>query len=576
MKTPSRLPAARLISVLVLVLGIARALPGAADVVTEGKTLELPTLTVTEQADLPPVEDWRHTRIAGFEVLSNASEKETQRLLADFHKFQQAVRLVWPANAQRLVSASLLLCGSKDKFDVFLPPGAADGDKIVPSLLLRNREQIAIVVDVQTELVTINDPGALLATGGASAEYQVDHYRQVYREYVHFLLSQGEVRPPAWMEEGLAQIIMDIELTRQSMILGKIDTHKGSAKGGSPLEAAAEDATVANAVVGEQPFNVVLQTRKFIPFDRFLALTHDSPEASSPLGNNLWAKQAYAFVHYCMFGEKLRYKDAIAQFVGRLAREPLSEELFRDCFKVGYADMEKQLRGYLRHTRHQYQQYPLKPADNVAPADILLEPATPAQIGLLKGDALRLAGKSADAQREYQLAYRRGSREPALLAGLGQVDPDPENALKYLNVAIKEGIPSPTAHVALARLRLAAFRAEQGPDGRLTNAQMAGVLSPLFKARSLPPQLPATYETIAEAWALSSVPAKPEHLAVLDEGIRLFPRNHALLYQSALLYRGAGKPETARSIAQLALRYSQDEAQRARFETLLNELPPAT
>ncbi len=563
-------------SFLVLLATVGVHLLNAAErVVTEGQTLELPTLTVTERADLPPVEDWRHAQVAGFEVLSNAGEKETKRLLADFHKFQQAVRLIWPASTQRIASASLLLCGRENKFDAFLPVNRTRDDAVVPSLLLRNREQIAIVVDLQTDLVTITDSAALLATGGASSEYQVDHYRQLYREYVHFLLSQGEVRPPAWMEEGLAQIIMDIELTRQSLILGKIDTFKGSASGGSPLEAAAEDATVANAIVGEQPFNVVLQTRRFIPFDRFLAITHESPEAASPLGNNLWAKQSYAFVHYCLFGDKLRHKDALAQFVSRLSREPLSEELFRDCFKIGYADMEKQLRAYLRHTRHQYQQYPLKPSDHLAPADIVLDQATPEQIGVIKGDALRLAGKKAEAHQEYRLAYRRGGRSAALLSGLGQVDPDPENAFKFLNAAVREGVASPSAHVALSRLRLDTFKVEQGPDPRLTNAQMAGVLTPLFKARSLPPQLPETYETIAEAWSLSSVPPKPEHLAVLDEGIRLFPRDSGLLHRSAVLYRQAGRPETARAIAQLALRYTQDPTERVRFETLIADLPPA-
>ncbi|AOS45624.1 hypothetical protein Verru16b_02708 [Lacunisphaera limnophila] len=566
---------ARLTGGLILLSCLARPLVGADDVVTAGETLELPTLTVTEQQDLPPVESWQHTRIADFEVLTNASERETRRLLADFHKFRQAVRLVWPVSAQRVVSASLILCGGKNSFDPFLPAGPARGDQLVPSLLLRNREQIAIVVDLQTQLVAINDPAALLATGGAAAEYQVDHYRQLYREYVHFLLSQSEVRPPAWMEEGLAQTIMDIELTRKTLIFGKIDSYKGSASGGSPLEAAADDATVAGAIVGEQPFNIVLQNRRFIPFARFLAITHDDPEAVSPLGNNLWAKQAYAFVHYCLFGEKLKYKEALVQFVGRLAREPLSEELFRDCFKVGYADMEKQLRAYLRYTRHQYQKYELQDSDLLAPADIALATASPAQIGLIKGDALRLALQPAAAHQEYRLAYRRGSREPALLAGLGQVDPEPENALKYLNVATKEGLPSPTAHAALARLRLDGFKAEQGTDGRLTNAQMAGVLAPLFKARTLPPPLPEVYATIAEAWSLSAVSPKPEHLKVLDEGIRLFPRHSALLYQAAVLYRQAGVPANTRAIAQLALRYPQDETQRARFEALLAELPPA-
>lgn len=563
----------RLLSLMLA--GLAPGAGHAAPVTAEGKTVELPKITVTEPARLPEVESWRYTRITGFEVLSNASDRETKRLLADFEKFQQVVRLMWPAPLKPVSAATIILCGRQNKFAAFLPAGSTNESSLVPSLFLRNREQVSIVVDLQTEQVTVSDPVVLMSTGGSSVEYQVDHYRQLYREYVHYLLSQGEVRPPAWLEEGLAQIIMDIELTERSLIYGKIDTHRGSATGGSPLEADANDATVSSAVVGEQPFNVVLQVRKFVPFGQFLSLTHDSPEARSPLGNNLWAKQAYAFVHFCLFGENLRHRDALITFVGRLAREPLSEALFKDCFKVGYADMEKQLRAYLRYTKHKYQQYDLQPADRMKASAIELSEATPAQIGLIKGDALRLAHHLDASLTEYLSAYRRGSREPGLLAGLGTAQNNPTLARKFTDEAVKTGVTRPSAYVAQARMRLEEFKADPGPDGKLTSFQVSAVLTPLFKARDYPPRLPEIYETIAEVWSLSSVGPKPEHLAVLDEGVRHFPRQSDLLYRVARLYQQAGAAPTAAAIAQLGLRFSTDDAAKARFEQLLASLPPA-
>lgn len=560
---------------LLLLAGLVSLSGRAAEVTTEGKTVVLPKITVTDRADLPELESWRYARITGFEVLSNASDRETRQLLADFEKFQQAARLMWPAPLKPVTAATIILCGQQNKFDAFLPAGSTTADVLVPSLFLRNREQVAIVVDLQVQQVTINDPVALLASGGSSVEYQVDHYRQLYREYVHYLLSQGEVRPPAWLEEGLAQIIMDIELTDRSLIYGKIDTFRGSATGGSPMETEETDATVASAVVGEQPFNVVLQHRQFIPLGYFFALTHDSPEARSPLGNNLWAKQAYAFVHFCLFGENLRHKDALIAFVGRLAREPLSEALFKDCFKVGYTDMEKQLRAYLRYTKHKYQQYTLQPADRLTATAIELGAATPAQVGVVKGDAFRLAGHGEAALNEYLLAYQRGSREPAILAGIGVMQPNPTLARKFTDDAIKAGVARPSAYVAQARMRLAEFKTDPGPDGKLTERQVSAVLTPLFKARDYPPRLPETYETIAEVWALSSASPKPEHLAVLDEGVRSYPRNSDLLYRTARLYQQAGAAPIAASICQLGLRFTTDPTARSRFEELLAALPPA-
>ena len=546
---------------------------GSAAEAAEGPTLELPKLTVTESAGLPELESWRYARITGFEVLSNASDSNTRKLLADFQKFQHAVNKAWPAPAKPLAASSLILCGRDNKFDAFIPEKLRASESPVPSLFLRDREQIALVVDLEASRVGISDPVAALAANAPSVEYEIDHYRQLYREYVHYLLSQGEVRPPAWLEEGLAQIVMDIDLTDRSLILGKIETYRGSATGGSPVDAEETDATVANAVVGEQPFNLVLQHRALLPLDRFFAITHDDEEARHPLGNTLWAKQAYAFVHFCLFGEKLQYKGALATFVSRLAREPLSEELFKECFHVSYADMTKQLRGYILYTKHKYQQYPITDNDRVAPAAIVLSDATPAQIGLLKGDALRLAGHPEAALNEYRATYIRGGREPALLAGLADVQPDAALARRFNNEAVRTGVNRPSAYLTQARTRLADFKAEPGPDGKLTPTQMTAVLTPLFKARSLPPPLPETYELIAEAWAASSVPAKPEHLGVLDEGVRRFPRDRELLYRTAQLYQQAGVPATALAITQLGLRFATDPASKARLEELQKTLP---
>jgi hypothetical protein len=570
-----RLPLFRLLrtSLLFFTLLITGLAPGrAVDQTAEGKTIELPKLTVTDKAGLAEIESWRYGRITGFEVLSNASDTEAKRLLVDFEKFQRAVRLIWPAPLKPVAAATIILCGRQNKFDAFQPAGAATEGAVVPSLFLRNREQVAIIVDLQADQVTVSDPLALQNTGAASVEYQVDYYRQLYREYVHYLLSQGEVRPPAWLEEGLAQIIMDIDLTDRSLVYGKIDTFRGDATGGSPLDADENDATVASAVVGEQPFNVVLQHSPFIPFGQFLAATQASPEARSPLGNTLWAKQAYAFVHFCLFGEDLRHRDGLIAFVGRLAKEPLSETVFRDCFKIGYKDMEKQLRAYLRYTKHKYQKYDLQATDRLTAASVELGDATPEQIGLVKGDALRLAGHREAALTEYYNAYQRGSRESSLLAGLGAVEVSPTLARKFTDEAVKAGAKRPSPYVAQARMRLAEFKADPGPDGKLTSVQLSAVLTPLFKAREVPPPLPETYETIAECWELSAVPPKTVHLGVLDEGVRRFPRDSDLLYRTAKLYQQAGAADTAISITRLGWRFATDPTDKARLEELLATL----
>jgi hypothetical protein len=166
-----------------------------------------------------------------------------------------------------------------------------------------------------------------------------------------------------------------------------------------------------------------------------------------------------------------------------------------------------------------------------------------------------------------------------LLAGLGLSESalhHPDRARELLESAVKAGSKRPSACVELARLRLAEAAAHPGANGKLAPAQMSEILAPLFAARKIPPPLPETYELIAAAWARSDVPPTLDHLAVLDEGIRTFPRQSSLLYQAAQLYRQAGATPIAVSIAKLGLRFASTAADKARFEQLLAALSPAS
>ena len=53
-------------------------------------------------------------------------------------------------------------------------------------------------------------------------------------------------------------------------------------------------------------------------------------DARFSLDDEQWGKQAYAFVHMCLYGRGLKYQKPFLQFITRLDREPLSEALFKE------------------------------------------------------------------------------------------------------------------------------------------------------------------------------------------------------------------------------------------------------
>jgi hypothetical protein len=160
-----------------------------------------------------------------------------------------------------------------------------------------------------------------------------------------------------------------------------------------------------------------------------------------------------------------------------------------------------------------------------------------------------------------------------LLAGLATTERafgKTETADKLLIAACAANVTRPSAHAALARRRLdLALAQPAAPGGKLSPDQVASVLQAAFAARQYPPRISETYEVIAATWTVSAVAPKLANLAVLDEGVKSFPRRSALLLQTAELYAAVGARETAVAIAKLGARYATVPADAQRFQRLI-------
>lgn len=546
-----------------------------------GETINLPAVLVNGRQELPPPEAWQYTKLEdGTEVLSNASDRVSARMLRDFQLFAQALEVAWPMPAASHPPArTIILCGRHDKFQDFAKSTEAAPDLASTSLLLRNREQAAIIVDLQTTSLTLtglNDTG-----GNGPANFAVDSYRQLYREYVRYLLSQGNQVPPPWLQEGISQILLEMEYTNTWIRIGRIASVQEQAVMTMPT-AGANDGSEADdfdTLVADQSFNRALYRRALIPLDRFFAVPADAPVTKNPIGNNLWAKQAYAFVHMCLYGENGRFTEAFNQYTKRLASEPPSEALFKACFKMSYREMLMQLSIYVGSTASTVKQYTLKKGAKPLGGDpVVMRAATQAEVGRIKGDAQRLAGRVTDALASYHDAYSRGERDPALLAAFGVAAGETgqaERARPLLEAAFKApGNRRPGAYVELARQRLAEAKARPaGPEGRLDPPQVNHTLEPLLVVRRLSPSLPETYEMVGEVWLASAGSPPNEHLGVLIEGLKLFPRDAILYYSLAEIYRRAGDNATAAKVARAGINLGADPAVVARLQALAASLP---
>jgi hypothetical protein len=540
--------------------------------------VELPKVVVSDSRELPPPEVWRYASIPGFEILTNASDRETQNLMREFQLFCTGVDVAWRGLQERgRAPVALILCGKGGKFDAFQPRINSELDRARVSLFLKDREQTAIVLDLEAKTVNLSadtveasapaplaaGPGAAAAEPGDPAELttarEVDHYKLLFREYFRFLMNRAEPRLPAWFEEGLAQLFMGMKVENTRIQFGKL-----------------EDST--SGVDADRDFNQAMQEIRFIPLPEFFAVPHDSPVADRPLGNR-WAKQCQGLVHMWLFGEGQRYSKGLSEFLIRLQREPVSEQLFEECFKMKYKDMMTVFRGYLSFTNYKSLEWRVPKGQTIpVPAPLVLREATESEVGRIKGDALRLAGFKQAAHTALVAPYIRGERDPRLLAALGLEELEGGNhdrAAKFLEAAVEGKVDRPRAYLELARLQSKKhLAAPAGPNGKLSTAQTRDVVSPLLAARNQPPPLPEIYELMADTLVRSVDTPSRETLQVLLEGANLFPRRVGIAYQTAVLCMRAGEFRGATGLVDRALLIANDPKIKALFIDLKAALPP--
>ena len=551
--------------------------------------IELPRFVVTDSRELPPPEKWRYATIPGFEILTNASDKATQRLLRDFGMFRQALSHVWPVQTREKQITSLIICGKGNKFDAFVPAGKQSAETGLASLFLKKGTQTAILIDMAaTTLNVLNVDDSLdAATGTDSGLISVEHDKQLYREYVRFLLSGSEPRLGAWLEEGLSQIIMRMKFDKKWIEFAKLeDPNTISAQAAMIMEmnaAMAADDPEAIGLPGapaeDRDFNSALRRRALVPMDKLFAVAHGSPEATNVLGNNRWAKQCYAFVHMCLYGQKGKYQKAFTTFLQRSAREPITEPMFKECFGQTFKQMLMTIRLYCDYTVYEHKYYKSKEDIIIPPPPLALREATQAEIGRIKGEALVMAGHTNRARTELIAPYQRGERDPNLLAALGlfeYANGEAERARKFLEAAVAGKTMRPDANIEVARLRYNEAVSKPGAtDGRFSGAQTQSILSPLRQARGQPPVLYSLYELAGNTWLRSAERPTTDDAKFVIEGALLFPTRMRLVFQAAVVAADGRELKSAHLLAEHGVRFGPDEPTKKQFADFKASLPPA-
>ncbi len=539
----------------------------------ESKVIALPPFLVEEKAQRLP---WRYADVAGWEVLSSCPERLTRALVANHHRLhallgellpptlqfrtteKQTLLFVdsahQPPTSQEVVAAMALTAAEQDRLDDVTVP-IDDGR-------LRRRPPPPRYTFLPNLRLWDRDAGVLFAIV-REAEFNANRVA-LTPDYVAYLLRNRLPALPPWFVSGVLTLFSRATFTEDALTLERLDWLSDT--GSAALKTGPE----AN--------------RALLPLADFFAGELSSSDPAQGATLSLWQAQAALFVRWGVGGRGAPRREALWRFVTRAATEPVTEALFQECFGFDFATAQKQLGAFLSEAIQE--RLVLRPAQRPRLPDFPLRPANEVEIARLKGDWERLeigyvktqfpvlAPKYIhQARRTLMRAYDSGSRDPRLLVVMGLCEVDAGNdtaARPFLeDAAASSKTLRPRAWFELARLRFAAFRGAgaSAPTG-LPPEQAETIFTPLLAAREQQPPLPEVYTLIAEVWAASAKAPTRAQLAVLEEGVRLFPRRSDLIFRTAELNMRHGFADTARWLITLGLTLAPDAATRTQFEAL--------
>jgi hypothetical protein len=525
------------------------------------EVVELPPLEVI--APGKPLPPWQFARIGSMEVLSRCSSGLTREFVETHARLTQLLQQILPAELQVELAAPQIViltdqtttpAAARDAVQGFSPsaPPAASGRaaawdrqvRFVPNLRLNDIDRVAIYAILDSN-----------SFSGDRLMLTANHVRDV--------LERRTPPLPAWFMVGLLTLYQDVHYLHDALEFGPIDWV-------TPAE------TESLRTDPDYP-------RTLLPMRDFFAGVgaRQTPETAALV--RLWQVQAALFVRWALEGGDRARRAGFHALVARAAGGKIDEGMVRECLGLGYADLRDRLSdalpGLLR-SRLRLRVDKLLP---VPP--FKLRVATPDEIGRIKGDWERMEiafvkarhPQYADkyvmqAHRTLTEAYEKGVKDPELLGVVGLFECDIGNgpaARSYLEDAARAKVVRPRVYLELARLRQAeAMSIVAGDNAQLGPLDANRVLEPLATGWAQAPPLSEAYLLAAQVWARSAATLRPQHLALLDEGRRLFPRNLSLTYYTALLKGAHGDAAGAAALIAEGIQQAPTDAMRTNFEQL--------
>lgn len=206
------------------------------------------------------------------------------------------------------------------------------------------------------------------------AQIGQDIERILYHEYLHFVLGNNYSSVPLWLNEGMAELY-------------------------STFQSGEKTADVGRAI---SDHILLLRQSSLIPLSQLFAMDSSSKDYNEGYRQGIFYAESWALVHYLLLGNPERRPQTF-QFFHEVVRGRPVTESFRSAFQTTEAQIERELRDYVRRDLFNYVQFPVKAESEVA---IRLDPLPQEELLTRLGELLLMqeSPRLPEAEKHFQAA----------------------------------------------------------------------------------------------------------------------------------------------------------------------------
>jgi tetratricopeptide (TPR) repeat protein len=303
-----------------------------------------------------------------------------------------------------------------------------------------------------------------------------------------------------------------------------------------------------------------LRRHTLIPPAQLFAMDQGSPDYNEGDRRGVFYAESWALVHYLLVGNpELRQKAPL--YLQEMAKEQPAPDAFHTAFGRDDAELEKEIRAYVRKRLFEVQTVPVRPGDPAAELQVKKRDLPRAEALGRLGTLLVSLDPSAwpAASEHFRAALALDPEQAQALAGLGWIESlssRPQEARPWLEKAARK---APDDFVIQYLYGLALLEGNPGP------ADLRQARDAFARAVALQPEFGEAWARLAFAQAQDD-PLPAEAARSFETAHRLLPARTDIAYNLVLAYARTGQRDRAQEVIDhvLAVHGTPDEVQRAR------------